>query len=41
MIKQDSIILRSENQKYKDIQIFNQESSLLWGVVIGIAGFIK
>lgn len=41
LIRQDSIILRSDNQKYKDIYIFNQESSLLWGVVIGIAGFIK
>lgn len=40
-IRQDSIILRSDNQKYKDIYIFNQESSLLWGVVTGIAGFIK
>lgn len=41
LIRKDSIILRSDNQRYKDICIIDQESSLLWGVVIGIAGFIK
>lgn len=40
-IKNDSIVLRSDNQKYKDIVIINQESSILWGVVIGAAGFVR
>lgn len=41
LIQKDSIILRSDNRRYKDIIITNQESSILWGVVTGAAGFVK
>lgn len=37
----DSVILKSDNPKYKDIVIKNEDSTLFWGVVTGVAGFIK
>lgn len=40
-IRPDSIILKSDNPKYRDIIVHNQESTLFWGVVVGVAGFIK
>jgi DNA polymerase V len=39
--KDDRIILKSDNPKYKDIIIENNESLQLWGVVIAVAGFVK
>lgn len=41
IIKNDSIILKSDNPKYKDIFIENNESVVFWGVVIAIAGFVE
>ena len=39
--KSDSVILKSDNPKYKDIIIENNESLICWGVVIASAGLIK
>lgn len=39
--RNDHIVLKSDNPKYRDIIIQNTDSSLFWGVVIGVAGFIK
>lgn len=41
LIKGDVIILKSDNQKYKDIIISNNENILFWGLVVAIAGFVK
>ncbi len=41
IIKGDLIILKSDNQKYKDIIIQNNENIVFWGVVTAIAGFIE
>lgn len=41
IIKNDFIILRSDNSKYKDIVIQNNESVIFWGVVVATAGFIE
>lgn len=39
--KNEHVILRSDNQKYKDLVIENNEGLTFWGVVIANAGFIK
>lgn len=39
--KNDAIILKSDNQKYKEIVIENNENILLWGLVTAVAGFVK
>ncbi len=39
--KTDMVILRSDNHKYKDMVIENNEGLSFWGVVIANAGFIK
>ena len=39
--KDQFVILKSDNQKYKDMIIENNESLTFWGVVIANAGFIK
>ncbi|MBC7712230.1 MAG: S24 family peptidase [Rhizobacter sp.] len=41
LIKNDAIILRSDNQKYKDILVYNNESVNFWGIVIANAGYVK
>lgn len=41
ILKNDFIILRSDNPKYKDIIIQNNENVIFWGVIIAIAGFIE
>ena len=41
LLKNASVILRSDNPKYKDMTIENNESLSFWGVVIASAGFIK
>jgi DNA polymerase V len=41
IMKSDYIILRSDNPKYKDIIIQNNENVTFWGVIIAIAGFIE
>jgi len=41
IIKGEQIILKSDNQKYKDIIIENNENIIFWGVVTAIAGFIE
>jgi DNA polymerase V len=41
ILKNDLIILRSDNSKYKDIVIQNNENVNFWGVVTAIAGFIE
>jgi DNA polymerase V len=38
--KSDAVILKSDNPKYKDIIIENNESLICWGVVIASAGII-
>lgn len=40
-IKENSIILKSDNPKYRDIHVQQNESVNLWGVVIAIAGYIE
>jgi DNA polymerase V len=40
-LRSDSIILKSDNSKYQDIIISNNENILLWGLVVAIAGFVK
>lgn len=39
--KENCVILKSDNPKYKDIIIENNESLNFWGVVVANAGFIK
>ncbi len=39
--KENMVILKSDNLKYKDIVIQNNESLLFWGVVVASAGFIQ
>lgn len=39
--KENYVILKSDNTKYKDIMIENNESLSFWGIVIANAGFIK
>ncbi len=39
--KENCVILKSDNPKYKDIVIENNESLNFWGVVVANAGFIK
>jgi DNA polymerase V len=39
--KENIVILKSDNHKYKDIVVENNESLSFWGVVIANAGFIK
>lgn len=41
IMKNDFIILRSDNSKYKDVIIQNNENISFWGVVVAIAGFIE
>lgn len=38
--KENCVILKSDNPKYKDIMIENNESLSFWGVVVANAGFI-
>lgn len=40
-LKNDVIILKSDNPKYKDIIIHTNESISFWGVVIASAGYVK
>ena len=40
-LKSDGIILKSDNLKYKEIIVSNNENILLWGLVVAIAGFVK
>lgn len=40
-IKNDVVILRSDNPKYRDIIIENNENVIFWGVIVAIAGFIE
>ena len=40
-LRSDGIILKSDNSKYQDIIISNNENILLWGLVVAIAGFVK
>jgi DNA polymerase V len=39
--KENCVILKSDNSKYRDQIIQNNESLVFWGVVIANAGFIK
>ena len=39
--KEHCVILKSDNPKYKDLVIENNESLTFWGIVIANAGFIK
>lgn len=39
--KNDSIILKSDNTKYKEITVQNNDNLLLWGLVTAIAGFVE
>lgn len=41
LVKENGIILRSDNSKYRDIFVQNQESVVFWGIVIATAGFVK
>ena len=41
LLKDNGIILKSDNPKYKDIYVENNELVSIWGVVIAHAGFIK
>jgi DNA polymerase V len=39
--KENGIILKSDNPKYKDMIIENNDGLTFWGVVIANAGFVK
>ncbi len=39
-IKTNSVVLKSDNSKYKDLEVLNNENLNLWGIVIANAGFI-
>jgi DNA polymerase V len=39
--KENYVILKSDNQKYKDLIIENNEGLTFWGVVIASAGHIR
>ena len=41
ILKNNFIILKSDNPKYKDIVIENNESVVFWGVIVAIAGFVE
>jgi DNA polymerase V len=41
LVKPEAIILRSDNPKYKDIIVRNNEGVNFWGVVIATAGYVK
>ncbi len=41
IMKGEFIILKSDNPKYKEIVIKNNENVVFWGVVVAIAGFIE
>ena len=41
IMKNDFLILKSDNPKYKDISILNNESIVFWGVIVAIAGFVE
>jgi DNA polymerase V len=41
ILKNESIILRSDNPKYKDIVVQNNEAVNFWGVVVAAAGYVK
>lgn len=40
VLKGESIILRSDNPKYKDIVVMNNENVNFWGIVVAIAGHV-
>jgi DNA polymerase V len=39
--KENQVILRSDNSKYRDLTLYQNDSLLFWGVVIANAGFVK
>lgn len=39
--RNNSIILKSDNPKYKDIVVQDNQNILFWGLVIANAGFVK
>jgi DNA polymerase V len=41
VLKENMAVLKSDNPKYKDLIIENNEGLTFWGVVIAHAGFIK
>ena len=41
IVKPDSIILRSDNSKYKDIIVSTNDGVNFWGVVVATAGYVK
>ncbi len=41
IVKPETIILRSDNPKYKDIVVYNNEGVNFWGVVVANAGYVK
>lgn len=40
-IHPNSLVLSSDNKKYRDIVVENSENVKLWGVVVALAGFIE
>lgn len=37
----NTLVLSSDNKKYKDVVVENSDSIKLWGVVVAIAGFVE
>lgn len=40
-IKSNFVVLKSDNPKYKDIIVSNNDNLIFWGVVIANAGFVE
>ena len=40
-VKDNCVVLKSDNQKYKDLIIENNEGLSFWGIVIANAGVVK
>jgi len=40
-IRSHSLVLSSDNKKYRDIVLENSDSVKFWGVVVAIAGFVE
>lgn len=41
LLQRDHLLLRSDNKKFKDIPVFEEQDALVWGVVIARCGEVK
>jgi len=40
-LKGNHVVLKSDNSKYKELVIENNDALIFWGIVVANAGFIK